>query len=235
MAMSLRVLPLLLMCSAVAVAQPLDMSLKAWTPQLLTNIERPTQWTASDDAGLPVIDAHSKAAASGLTRAVDWPGDTRLRWRWQVSRSVKNSQLGVKPGDDFAARIYVLFDPPNDHLSFADRMKLSVGRKLFGDSLPRAAICYVWGAREPVGTMAPNAYTDRVHMIVLDQGDAKAGSWQMHERDLAADYVAAFGHSPAPRIVGLSLMSDTDNTGDEVRARFASIERIATDARRAER
>lgn len=236
MSIPLRVLTLLLMSSAAgAAAQPLDMSLKAWTPQLLPNVERPTQWTARDDAGVPVIDAHSNAAASGLTRAVDWPGDTRLRWRWQVSRSAKNSQLGVKAGDDFAARLYVLFDPPDSHLSFGDRTKLGIGRKLFGDSLPRAAICYVWGTREAVGTMAPNAYTDRVHMIVIDQGDAKAGSWQLHERDLAADYAAAFGHRPAPRIIGLSLMSDTDNGGDEVRARFAGIERIASDAPRAER
>lgn len=202
------------------------MNLSAWSPQKLPKVERRTVWTTSTEDGTPVIEARSESAASGLTQAVDWPGATSLRWRWQVSRSVKNSDIGTKAGDDFSARLYVLFDPPNDHLSFSDRAKLALGRKLFGDSLPRAALCYVWGTKDAVGTIAPNAYTDRVRMIVLDQGDAQAGKWRMHERDLAADYEAAFGKRPAPRIVGLSLMSDTDNTGDSVTARFAGIERM---------
>lgn len=220
----LRALPLLLpLC---AVAQPMEMRLAAWTPQHLPKVERQTQWKELAEQGGVVIQAHAQASASGLTRNVDWPQDTRLRWRWQVSRSVRNSRLDARAGDDFAARLYVLFDPPDEHLSIEDRIKLRIGRGLFGDSLPRAALCYVWGTREAVGTIAANAYTDRVRMIVLDQGDANAGAWRTHERDLAADYVAAFGHAPAPRIVGLSLMSDTDNTGDEVMARFAGIERL---------
>lgn len=211
------------------------MRLSAWTPQWLPKVQRPTQWAQSSELGAVVIEAHAAASASGLTQKVDWPGNTRLRWRWQVSRSVKNSRLAVKAGDDFSARLYVLFDPPDDQLTFGERAKLALGRRLFGDSLPRAALCYVWGTADKIGTIAPNAYTDRVRMIVLDQGDEKAGSWQIHERDLAADYVAAFGHAPAPRIVGLSLMSDTDNTGDGVRARFAGIERVAKAAGGSER
>lgn len=207
-------------------AQPLDMHLAAWTPQRLPKVERPTQWRETTEQGGVVVEAHAAASASGLTRRLDWPGDTRLRWRWQVSRSVKNGRIDAKAGDDFAARLYVIFDPPKEHLSLGDRAKLALGRARFGEGLPRAAICYVWSAREKIGHIAPNAYTDRVRMIVLDQGDAQAGQWRTHERDLAADYVAAFGHAPAPRIIGLSLMSDTDNTGDEVRARFAGIERL---------
>lgn len=231
----LSVLAFWLLPLSSALAQPLDMRLSAWTPQLLPKVQRPTQWTQTLEPDAVVIDAHASASASGLAQKVDWPGDTHLRWRWQVSRSVKNSRIAVKAGDDFSARLYVLFDPPDDQLTFGERAKLALGRRLFGDGLPRAALCYVWGTADKVGTIAPNAYTDRVRMIVLDQGDAKAGQWQVHERDLAADYMAAFGRRPAPPIVGLSLMSDTDNTGDEVRARYAGIERIERAAAASER
>ena len=50
-------------------------------------------------------------------------------------------------------------------------------------------------------------------MIVVDSGDARAGTWQLHERDIVADYRAAFGEEPPP-IVGIALMTDTDNTGE---------------------
>lgn len=215
---------LLASCGACA-AEPIDMRLSAWTAQALPKVERPTQWREADIDGVPTIEAHAAASASGLTRKIDWPGNTKLKWRWQVSRSVKNGDLRKKSGDDFAARLYVIFDPPDEQLSFTDRAKLAIGRKLFGNSLPRAALCYVWSTKEAVGTIAPNAYTDRVRMIVLDQGDANAGSWREHSRDLAADYRAAFGYSETPRIIGLSLMSDTDNTGDSVTARFAGLVR----------
>ena len=216
----------LLACWPVVAADPIavPMNLSAWTSQSLPKVERQTQWLQVETDRGPALEARSTAAASGLTRAVEWPGATVLSWRWQVSRSVRNGRLDAKAGDDFAARLYVIFDPPDDHLSFADHAKLAVGRRLFGDSLPRAALCYVWASGEAVGTIAPNAYTDRVRMIVLDQGDAQAGRWREHRRDLAADYEAAFGHRPAPTVIGLSLMSDTDNTGDEVWARFADLQ-----------
>lgn len=215
----------LLASGAPWAAEPIDMHLSAWTAQSLPRVERPTLWRQTTIDGAPVIEATADRAASGLTRKVDWPGDTRLEWRWQVSRSVRNGRLRTKSGDDFAARLYVIFDAPDEQLSFTDRARLAIGGKLFGQPLPRAALCYVWSATDAVGTIAPNAYTDRVRMIVLDQGDAHAGTWREHRRDLAADYKAAFGDARTPRIAGLSLMSDTDNTGDQVTARFAALVR----------
>lgn len=221
----------LLPLATLAQGQPLDLSPGAWAPQPLPKVERQTVWSAGRDQHLPTLDARSEAAASGLTQKLDWPGAGTLRWRWQVSRSVKGGDLAKKAGDDFAARLYVFFDAPDAHLTLGERTKLALGRSLFGNALPRAALCYVWATGEAVGTIAPNAYTDRVRMIVLDSGDTYAGQWRLHTRDLAADYVAAFGQSPAPRISGISLMSDTDNTSDAVQARFAGIERIASGER----
>lgn len=226
----LIVLGLLASVAAPAAGAALSMRLETWNAQRLPKVERATVWEAIEVDGRPVLQARAEAAASGLTRPLDLPAEgTTLHWRWSVSNTVAAGRLARKDSDDFAARLYVLFDPPPSHLSFADKAKLALGKRLFGDSLPRAALCYVWAHQEPVGTLAPNAYTDRVRMIVVDQGPPADGEdWRAHQRDLAADYVAAFGHAPAPRVIGLSLMSDTDNTGASVTARYADLRIVTT-------
>jgi hypothetical protein len=107
-------------------------------------------------------------------------------------------------------------------------MKLSLAGRTLGHEMPTAALCYVWDNRHPVGTMAPNAYSDLVRVIVLQSGDAHAGTWQLQQRDLAADFRAAFGR-PAPRITGIALASDTDNTRGHVKAWFGDLT-LATDS-----
>lgn len=220
---------LLLSLALPAGGSELSLRLETWNAQPLPKVARQTVWETIDVDGRPALQARAEAAASGLTRPLDLAAEgTTLEWRWAVSDSIAASDLSRKDGDDFAARLYVLFDPPPSHLSFADKAKLALGKRLFGDSLPRAALCYVWAHREAVGTVAANAYTDRVRMIVVDQGaPAGAEDWRQHRRDLAADYTAAFGHAPAPRVIGLSLMTDTDNTGASVTARYADL-RIVT-------
>lgn len=223
-----RTLSGLAMCLFVALAagpadaQKIPMKLSDWQIQSLPKVDRPTTWSEVEMDGEIVLRAVADRSASGLIQALEQePG--RLSWRWKISRTVRGSDIYKKSGDDYSARVYVFFDPPTSQLSLADRAKLAIGRKLFGNALPRAALCYVWSQNAEVGQIIPNAYTDRVQMIVLDQGDAHAGQWRTHERDVAKDYVAAFDQSPAPAVTGISLMSDTDNTGDSVSAWFGSL------------
>jgi hypothetical protein len=58
---------------------------------------------------------------------------------------------------------------------------------------------------------------------VLQSGNAHAGQWQVQRRDLAADFRRAFGR-PAPRITGIAVATDTDNTRSRVSAWFADLE-----------
>ena len=68
----------------------------------------------------------------------------------------------------------------------------------------------------------PNPYTDRVRMIVVESGSARAGRWLAYERDIAADYRAAFGQE-APPVSGIAIMTDTDNTGESLRAWYGDV------------
>jgi hypothetical protein len=145
-----------------------------------------------------------------------------LRWRWKVARPIAGGDVTRKAGDDYAARIYVTFRHSPERLSVAARAKAAAARLVYGEAPPHAALNYVWDGRAAVGTMVPNPYSDRVRMIVVDTGSANAGRWQFHERDIVADYRAAFGEEPPP-ISGIALMTDADNTGESADAWYGDV------------
>lgn len=186
---------------------------------------KPTEFTLVADEGRTTLRALAKSSASGLARTlrvnpVDFP---ILAWRWKALNLVARGGLGSKEADDFALRLYVIFDFDPDLLSLADRMKISLARTFWGAKLPLAALCYVWDGKAPAGTIAPNAYTDRVQMVVADSGPASLGRWVSHERDVAEDFRRAFG-LPAPAITSVIVSADTDNTGESTEAWFGDIE-----------
>lgn len=196
-----------------------------WTEQAMGKAP-PVRYALIAEGGAWVLRADSSAAASVLVHPLDLIPDRELRWRWKVAQSVASADLRHKSGDDFAARVYVLFDAPQSELSLTERLGLKLEQALHGAELPSAGLCYVWDNRNPVGTMTPSAYTERVRLMVLETGDAAAGQWRQESRDLAADYRAAFGKSP-PRLRGVALMSDTDNTRSRVTAWYTAFRLVA--------
>ncbi|MGB3270775.1 MAG: DUF3047 domain-containing protein [Rhodanobacter sp.] len=174
------------------------------------------------DGGDSVFNIDANHAAGAIAHALDLPAASTLTWRWKVDRSVAAADMSRKQGDDFAARVYVFFDVPRSSLSWLQRMKLKLASRTLGHAMPTAALCYVWDNRHPIGTIAPSPFSPLMRTIVLQSGNARAGTWQMQHRDLAADYLAAFGR-PAPRITGIALSADTDNTGGHVQAWFGDV------------
>jgi hypothetical protein len=145
-----------------------------------------------------------------------------LNWRWKVSRVLEKADMASKGGDDYSARVYVLFDYDVGKLQLVDRLRISLARTLYSQEVPAAALCYVWDNRHPVGTSRWSAYTERVRMIVLDSGAAHVNSWRPHSRNVAADFRAAFGEEP-PTVSGVVLAADTDNTAESVTAWFGDL------------
>lgn len=184
-----------------------------------------TRYSLVADEGVPVLRAQADKSMSALTHAVRV--DTRrfplLRWRWKIDAPVEKADMTRKAGDDYAARVYVMFDYPRARLPLAARLGMAVAESVYGQQLPTAALNYVWDNRQPVGTIRPNAYTDRARMIVLRSGPGEQGQWRTETRDLRADFRAAFGEEP-PDVVGLAIATDTDNTGGRALAWFGDIE-----------
>ena len=115
-----------------------------------------------------------------------------------------------------------IFEEDPKRLSLFARMQLGLARLVYGPSLPLAALCYVWDRDAPAGTLAPNAFTERVKMIVVRSGGDVPGEWKVETRDLRADYRRAFG-GDAPPVSGVGISSDSDNTGESAAAWFGDV------------
>ena len=195
-----------------------------WTHQRLPKVERANLFSIVEDGARRVLQVQSAQSSSSWVHRLDLDAGQRpwLHWQWKVSRALAGSDLRSKDGDDFAARLYVFFDLPPERLSLGDRLKLAAARALSGSELPAAALCYAWGHAQPVGASGPNPYTDRVHMVILDSQDAQAGRWRSHVRDLRRDWAEAFGGA-MPRVGGVAVGADTDNTGSAVTTWFGDL------------
>jgi Protein of unknown function (DUF3047) len=144
-----------------------------------------------------------------------------IEWRWKILNLLTKSDISTKQGDDYVARVYVLFDYDIRKLPFSVRTRIRMAR-LFGSDVPLATLCYVWDGKTPAGTSVWSPYTDRVRMIVAESGAANLGKWVTIRRDVAADFRAAFGEDPPP-ISGVVLATDTDNTGESATAFYGDI------------
>ena len=196
----------------------------SWEPLTFDKIEKHTEYALVEDGGAVVVKAVSRGSASGLVRKVDidpleYPV---VEWRWKVRNVLEKGDVTRKDGDDYPARLYITFKFDPGKVGFFERATYEAIRLTRGEYPPMGAINYIWESKSPVGTLAPNPYTDRVMMIVLESGAEKVGQWVSESRNLVEDYRKAFGADP-PRISGVAVMTDTDNTGESTVAWFGDI------------
>ena len=184
-----------------------------WQPVVFAKKENSTKYVFVRDGDSTVLKAIADNSISGLGRqiAIEPAKFPTLRWKWRIAETNLRSDIRSKSGDDFPARVYVLFNINEDELSFLNRAKLKLARYIYGNQVPGAALCYVWSHKELKNTQSWNAFTDRVRMIVLRSGTDNVGIWAQEERNILSDFEKAFG-MPAPEISGVVLSSDSDNT-----------------------
>lgn len=192
--------------------------------------ERPTAYRIATVSGRAALEARFDGSMSLMARpvSVDLAERPVLCWRWFVDAPVAKADMTRKTGDDYAARVYIAFDMPDEVLSGSTKFKLKMARAMFGRSIPDAAVVYVWDNRHPVGTARKSSYTDRSQLIVADSGTSKAGTWVNRRVDVAADFSRAFGNKPG-KPIQLAVASDGDNTKSKGRAAFADLHFVARD------
>ena len=163
-----------------------------------------TEYRLLKEDGRSVVKASSHDSASGLIRNIRFqPSKYRyLRWSWKIAGTVKGGDEKSKSGDDYAARVYVIFP----------------GRYFWQTK----AINYIWANKLAKGSHVPNAYATGAKMVAVESGNGKAGQWLSEERDLLADYRTLFGTDP-PEAEAIAIMTDTDNTGGTAEAWYGDI------------
>ncbi len=194
--------------SVSAYAQRLDVALfsaadqSGWEEK---SFDGHTRYELRKDGGKVALYATSRAAASGLFREieVDLQRTPYLRWTWKLEKLVESSDERLKQGDDYSARIYVVFS----------------GGLLFWRT---RAINYVWSNHEPVDSAWPNPFTANAQMIAVRSGSEQLGQWLTEGRNVRADYQRLFGGDPG-EVVAVALMTDTDNTGSTAAAWYGDI------------
>lgn len=195
-----------------------------WTLTTLPNIGKHTRYTLVRDGDTVVLRADAKESMASVTHPLqlDPHAYPIIEWRWRAQNLIRKADIATKAGDDFPARVYVLFDYDVGKLPFATRAKIRLARALFGTDVPVAALCYVWDGKAAKDTSVWSAYTDRVRMIVAESGAENLNKWVTVRRDVVADFRAAFGEDPPP-ISGVAIATDTDNTGESATAFYGDI------------
>lgn len=166
-----------------------------------------TEYRIVDEDGQNVLHARSENAASGLVFETDYDPQEFpvLSWRWKISKTISKGDSRSKAGDDYAARIYVIFP----HWFFPKTKTLN----------------YIWANQLPKDAIQKNVFTGNAVMIAVESGSQRAGQWVSEQRNLIEDYRQAFGEDP-PKVGAIAIMTDTDNTGEAAVAWYGDIKAL---------
>ena len=185
----------------------------------------PTRFTPQLQDGRQVIEAKADSSASMLRRTVRIEPQELgpLRFSWRVPALIETADMGRRDADDSPVRIVLAFEGDRSRFSARDAMLSELARTLTGEEMPYATLMYVWCNQRPIGTVIPSPRTDRIRKLVVESGPQRLGQWLAYERDVRADFERAFGEPPGA-LVGVALMTDTDNTRSVARAWYGPVQ-----------
>lgn len=187
--------------------------------------KRPTRYEHLRKDGRWVVHARAEGSASMWRRKVDVPPERlgQARWTWRVDRLNPLASIADVDREDAVARVIFAFDGDRSRLSARNRAMFDLAQALTGEQPPYATLMYVWETRKPVGTVVVNPRSDRIRKLVVDAGPDHLGTWRVHQRDLTADFMHAFGERPGP-LVAIGQMTDADNIRASAEAWYGPIE-----------
>jgi hypothetical protein len=170
-----------------------------------TRFKGATLYGAEDGGNGPALHAVANGTASGLCQKVqiDLQALPTLRWSWRLDRAPTQRNERAQDGDDQGLRLGLLYESGADEESIL-------------------SVQYVWSQGEPRGAIWPNPFIATAKQIAARSGPAQPGTWHAEQRDLQADFRAAFGRD-VDRIDAVCLMTDGDQTGALVEAWYGDI------------
>ena len=198
-----------------------------WNFYRIAPNKKNTAYRLENYQGKTVLSADSKTSSSGLAVKLRprQANNLWLKWEWKALSAIPEADNAELHHDDAPLRIMVAFDGDKSKLSLREKLTFEMAHLLTGQELPYATLMYIWSGKSPVNTIINNGHTTRIKMIVVDSGWDHLGNWHQHQRDLAADFKRAYGEAPG-EVIGVALLTDSDNTKSEARAIYGDIELI---------
>jgi len=164
-----------------------------------------THYELIENGGKTTLKADSQKSASGLFREIriDLTKTPCLVWSWKVDNVLKGLDEKKKAGDDYPARVYVVFS----------------GGAMFWKT---RALNYVWSGGQPTDSAWPNAYTGSSINLAVQSGAAKVGQWVQQQRNIREDYKHLIGED-VTQADAIAIMTDTDDSGGAATAYYGQI------------
>lgn len=179
------------------------------------SFEGETRYESLEYKERAALKAISKHAASGyyLKKKIDLLKTPYLNWSWLLEKPLQTANERSKPGDDYAARVYVVIDG---------------GFMIWKTQ----SLNYVWSASQEENLVWNNPFAgENVKMISVKGKNAQTGQWYDEKRNVYQDLITHFGDKGSDKenreayryIDVIAIMSDTDNGGGEAIAYYGDI------------
>jgi hypothetical protein len=197
---------------------------KGWEPFIIMRTKKLTHYELMADQDRTVLYAKAASASSGLIQHVNIDPLARpwISWQWKVASLLKTADNTTGAKEDSPVRLVLGFDGDKDSLSFTDQVMFEAARLVTGREMPYATLMYIWENKVPVGTVIANSHSGRFKKMVAASGPEGLGQWRHFTRNIVEDYEKAFGEKPG-RLIGVGILTDTDNTGETVDAWYGDI------------
>ena len=150
-----------------------------------------------------------------------------LNFSWQIQKLIEGADMAHRDYDDSPVRLVLAFDGDRSQFSPKNAVLSELTHALSGRPMPYATLMYVWCNQRPVDSVIQNPRTDRIRKIVVESGAGRLNQWITYERNIRADYEKAFGEPPGA-LIGIGLMTDSDNTRSQAQAWYGPIQLIAS-------
>jgi hypothetical protein len=183
-----------------------------------------TQYNMIQRDGQAWLRADAVRSASLLSQAldIDVASHGHIRFDWRIEEFMREADVALRDKEDSAARVILAFDGNRSEFSAKDAAMSELSHLMTGEPLPYATLMYVWCPKREIGTVVHNPRTDRIRKIVVANPQTALKGMTI-ERNIAADYERAFGRAPG-RLIGIAIMTDSDNTQSRARTLYGPIE-----------
>lgn len=187
-------------------------TLSNWTNK---SFQGETIYSIVTDNGRSVLKAESNDSASGLAKEkkIDLFKTPYLNWSWKINNHLLNLDESKKPGDDYAARLYVVKDG---------------GWKIWNTK----ALNYVWSSNQQKGQTWDNAFVgDNAKMFAIRGAADTLATWVQEKRNVYKDLIEMFGDQGSDAkneeafryLDAVAIMTDTDNSHQAATAYYGDI------------